>query len=112
MIALAHDEFGYPLPEGHRFPLGRYAMLRRRLEDVPGVRIRTARAATDDELLLGHTGAYLARVVAGRLDARERAALGLPWSPEHRVAAEREPVALGQRIPELVVRERDHRASP
>ena len=30
--AFAHDRFTYPLPEGHRFPLGRYRMLREAIE--------------------------------------------------------------------------------
>jgi len=82
VIALAHDAVAYPLPEGHRFPLGRYARLRRHVETWPEVEVRDARAATDDELLRAHTPAYLARAVAGALSPRERAALGLPWSPQ------------------------------
>ena len=30
--AYAHDRFHYELPEGHRFPLGRYRMLREAIE--------------------------------------------------------------------------------
>lgn len=80
--AFAHDDVTYPLPEGHRFPLGRYRRLRERVERWPGVEVRPSRAATGAELLHAHTPAYLARAVAGDLSPRERAALGLPWSPE------------------------------
>jgi acetoin utilization deacetylase AcuC-like enzyme len=79
---VAHDRFEYPLPEGHRFPLGRYRMLREALEGDPAVAVRQAERADDTALLLAHTPAYLARAVGGRLTAREVAALGLPWSPQ------------------------------
>lgn len=82
MLALHHDRFAYPLPDGHRFPLGRYRSLRERLEGHPDIELREARAATDHELLLAHEPGYLRRAVGGHLDGRERAALGLPWSPE------------------------------
>lgn len=80
--AYAHDRFTYPLPAGHRFPLGRYRLLRRELEGDAGLDIREARAVADDELALAHSPAYIARVHAGDLTPRERAALGLPWSPQ------------------------------
>lgn len=81
ILTLAHDRFDYPLPAGHRFPLGRYRMLREELADDPALRIEEARAATDAELRLAHTGEYVARAVGGRLSDREERGLGLPWSP-------------------------------
>jgi acetoin utilization deacetylase AcuC-like enzyme len=82
MRAFAHDVFTYPLPPGHRFPLGKYRLVREGAESSPAITVRDARAATDDDLLLAHTGDYLARVLAGGLSRREELALGLPWSPE------------------------------
>jgi acetoin utilization deacetylase AcuC-like enzyme len=79
--AFHHDRFTYPLPPGHRFPLGRYRMLREQVEGRPGVEAEEARAATDAELALAHEPAYLARAVDGRLSEREERGLGLPWSP-------------------------------
>lgn len=81
VTALHHDRFTYPLPAGHRFPLGRYRMLREELAGDPAVWLREARAARDDELARVHEADYLARAVGGALSAREQAALGLPWSP-------------------------------
>jgi acetoin utilization deacetylase AcuC-like enzyme len=81
VTALHHDRFTYPLPPGHRFPLGRYRRLREELTGDPLVRLREARPATDTELARTHEAAYLARAIAGGLSAREQAALGLPWSP-------------------------------
>lgn len=81
--AFHHDRWSYPLPDGHRFPLGRYRMLREAVgRELAGrVVLEEAPAATDAELLLAHTPEYLARAVAGDLSPRERAALGLPWTP-------------------------------
>ena len=79
---LAHDRFDYPLPEGHRFPLGRYRMLREAIQDDPRLSVRESRAARDGELALVHSARYLARATGGTLGRRERAALGLPWSAQ------------------------------
>jgi acetoin utilization deacetylase AcuC-like enzyme len=80
--AFAHDVFTYPLPDGHRFPLGKYRLVREGVEDLPGIEVADARSATWEELGLAHAGDYLARVEAGELARREELALGLPWSPE------------------------------
>jgi acetoin utilization deacetylase AcuC-like enzyme len=82
MRAFAHDVYDYPLPPGHRFPLGKYRLVREGAEDSPGIEVAAARAATDEELAGAHDAAYLERVGAGRLERREVLALGLPWSPE------------------------------
>ena len=73
------------MPERHRFPIDKYALLRERV-----VADGTARA---DEVLeadaapwawLGavHDGGLLSRIREGRLTLRESRGLGLPWSPE------------------------------
>jgi acetoin utilization deacetylase AcuC-like enzyme len=80
--AFAHDRFTYPLPEGHRFPLGRYRMLREAIEEQGIAEVVEAPGATDDDLLLAHYPRYLERVVRGRLSDREVKAVGLPWSPQ------------------------------
>ena len=81
MRAFAHDIFSYPLPAGHRFPLGKYRLVREGAE-AAGIDVRETRAATRDELALGHDEAYIDRVDAGGLSRREELALGLPWSRE------------------------------
>ena len=80
MRVFAHDTHVYPLPDGHRFPLEKYALLRERIEDDPQLHVTDAPAATWDELERAHHPSYLATVRAGRLTDRERRALGLPWS--------------------------------
>lgn len=81
----AHDRHDFPLPAGHRFPLGKYRLLRERLlaEGVaaPGD-IRASEPAPWSELAQVHDRAYLERVRTGGLSDREIRVLGLPWSPE------------------------------
>jgi acetoin utilization deacetylase AcuC-like enzyme len=80
MRAYAHDVFSYPLPAGHRFPLGKYRLVRDGAE-AAGIEVRETRAATRDELELGHRADYIDRVERGEVSRREELALGLPWSP-------------------------------
>jgi acetoin utilization deacetylase AcuC-like enzyme len=80
--AFAHDRFSYPLPEGHRFPLGRYRLLREAIEAQGLAEVAEAPGAEDEDLLLAHDPRYLERVVRGRLSDREVKAVGLPWSPQ------------------------------
>jgi acetoin utilization deacetylase AcuC-like enzyme len=77
------DHFVLPLPEGHRFPMVKYAMLRERVARDgicgPG-ELQTPRAVTDEEILRAHAPAYLKRVVAGTLTDKEVRRIGFPWS--------------------------------
>lgn len=82
MRCYAHDGFVYPLPAGHRFPLGKYALLRARAAEEPRLEVFDARAATREELLLAHTTDWVGRALSGDLSRDEERALGLPWSPE------------------------------
>jgi acetoin utilization deacetylase AcuC-like enzyme len=80
------DRYPLPLPAGHRFPLEKYGLLRRRLEvaAADGARLRfiEPHAATPDELLRVHCRDYVGRVMAGRLSAAEVRRIGFPWSQE------------------------------
>jgi acetoin utilization deacetylase AcuC-like enzyme len=80
MKAFAHDVYTYPLPAGHRFPLGKYRLVRQGAETTDEIHVADARAATGEELGLAHEAAYLDRVDGGALSRREQLALGLPWS--------------------------------
>ena len=79
------DRYPLPLPEGHRFPVAKYAALRRRLEEhaAAGIPLEFVEphAATDDELVRVHDRAYVGRVLAGTLTAAEIRRIGFPWSP-------------------------------
>ncbi len=82
MLAFYTDCFVLPLPPRHRFPMEKYARLRRVLADrSDGPSLRIPPAATDRQLLRVHTPDYLRRVVQGALAADEVRAIGFPWSP-------------------------------
>ena len=77
------DHFVLPLPEGHRFPMVKYSMLRERVasKDICGPEeLRVPRPASDEEILRAHEWGYLRRVVAGTLTTREMRRIGFPWS--------------------------------
>jgi acetoin utilization deacetylase AcuC-like enzyme len=80
------DRYPLPLPAGHRFPIDKYALLRRRLEmhRAAGAALEfiEPHAATDDELLRVHDREYLGRVMAGMLSRDEVRRIGFPWSRE------------------------------
>ncbi len=79
------DTFSFPLPEGHRFPVGKYKRLRDRLErraEELGLAFLVPEAATDAQLRLVHTESYIRSVIEGTLDARQIRRIGLPWSVE------------------------------
>ena len=82
MRAFAHDVFTYPLPAGHRFPLGKYRLVREAAEGLPDVDVHGTETATWHDLRRTHTEDWVERVRDGRLERREELGLGLPWSPE------------------------------
>ena len=77
--------YTFPLPEGHRFPVAKYAMLRDRViaEHIVGPkRLLDPLGATDDELRTVHTAEYVERFNTGSLEPAEVRRIGFPWSPE------------------------------
>ena len=75
------DQFVLPLPPGHRFPMGKYRLLRDRLAaEVPEVELVPAPAATDGELALVHTPEYIQGIAEGSVDPRILREIGFPWS--------------------------------
>ena len=69
------------LPDGHRFPMGKYEMLRQRLaQELPQLQLTLAEPASDGELALVHTPAYVQSVVKGELSAPAQREIGFPWS--------------------------------
>lgn len=77
------EPFVLPLPAGHRFPVGKGAMLCRAVRaQVPGAVLEVAPAATDGELALVHTPSYVHAVGEGLLSTAQQRAIGFPWSPQ------------------------------
>ena len=82
MHAYYADHFVLPLPEGHRFPMRKYSRLRDRLtQELPGVLMREAPAASDGELALVHTPTYIQSGVKGQLSDAQQKEIGFPWTP-------------------------------
>jgi acetoin utilization deacetylase AcuC-like enzyme len=85
MVIYHTDQFEIPLPEGHRFPINKYKLLRERLErdeQFASENFKIPEAASDDQISLVHAPEYLDRVVNGALSAREILKIGFPWSPQ------------------------------
>jgi acetoin utilization deacetylase AcuC-like enzyme len=81
MRAFYSDQFVLPLPEGHRFPMAKYRLLRERLaHELPEVSMQVAPAASDGELALVHTPRYIQSVVQGSLSPAAQKDIGFPWS--------------------------------
>jgi acetoin utilization deacetylase AcuC-like enzyme len=83
MKAFYSDRFVLQLPEGHRFPMKKYSMLRERVDEdgicAPG-ELRVPHPVTDEEVLRAHDPAYLKKVVSGALTDKEMRRIGFPWS--------------------------------
>lgn len=83
MKAYYSDRFVLPLPEGHRFPMRKYRMLRDAVAaTLPQVEFDEAPHTSDGVLALAHHPHYIHRVASGALSADEQRAIGFPWSPE------------------------------
>lgn len=77
-------KYAIPLPDGHRFPMSKYALLRDRV-------LREALVAPDtlhdppradrEDLLRVHTARYVDAVTDGTLPPADQRRIGLPWSP-------------------------------
>lgn len=84
MHVYTSDQFVLPLPDGHRFPMAKYRMLRERVElkaATLGAVLLQAPWADDTAVLRVHGADYLARVRDGTLSDSEQRRIGFPWSP-------------------------------
>ena len=77
------DHFPLPLPDGHRFPMSKYTLLRERIlasDIAPHCFLQTPDAASDTQLSLVHQKEYVDRVIHGKLTDLEIKRIGFPWS--------------------------------
>ena len=82
MQAFYADHFVLPLPDGHRFPMAKYEMLRDQITaHLPSVRLQQAEPADDAALALVHDPAYIDAVQHGTLSAAQQREIGFSWSP-------------------------------
>ncbi|WP_292934166.1 histone deacetylase [Noviherbaspirillum sp.] len=83
MQAFYSDHFVLPLPEGHRFPMQKYSMVREAvLATVPQIAFHEAPFTSDGVLALAHHPSYIERVSRGELTPPEQKAIGFPWSSQ------------------------------
>jgi acetoin utilization deacetylase AcuC-like enzyme len=74
-------QFVLPLPPGRRFPMAKYQLLRDRLTaELPRLKLMQALPATDGELALVHSPAYVAAISDGSIDPKLMREIGFPWS--------------------------------
>ena len=74
-------QFVLPLPPGHRFPMAKYELLRDRLAaELPAIELMQALPATDGELALVHSPAYISAISEGSVDPKIMREIGFPWS--------------------------------
>lgn len=79
-----HDEYSPPFPDGHRFPMEKFRLLRDHLVasglTSDGV-LRRPEPCPAEILALAHDPAYIERYCSGALSREELRRLGLPWTP-------------------------------
>lgn len=79
------SHYTIPLPDGHRFPMDKYAMLRDTLLSesiVSAAHVHDPARASDAELRHVHTARYVQSILNGTIDGLAQRRLGFPWSPE------------------------------
>jgi len=72
-----------PLPDGHRFPMGKFPALHQILLEenlISESDVVTPQEASRDDLSLVHDRVYLDDLVDGTLDRKSERRMGLPWS--------------------------------
>lgn len=85
MDVFYHDLFTFPLPEGHRFPIQKYILLRKRLVGegvISEEDLHVPQGARDDQLCLVHDPSYIRKLKKGGLTTREIRRMGFPWSQD------------------------------
>ena len=82
MRAYYCDHFVLPLPEGHRFPMEKYRLLRERVATAAIAALHVPEAATKEELERVHTVDYVSRAYCGTFSNDEVRRIGFPFSAE------------------------------
>jgi acetoin utilization deacetylase AcuC-like enzyme len=74
------DHFEIPLPEGHKFPMQKYRLLRERILADGFWKLEPAEPAPIETIKLAHDTEYVDQFVNGTLAANAMRRIGFPWS--------------------------------
>src|SRR4051812_43137004 len=74
------DHHEIPLPPGHKFPIGKYALVRRLLADSGRFELVEAPFADRRDIELAHDPDYVQQFFSGTLSAAAMRRIGFPWS--------------------------------
>jgi acetoin utilization deacetylase AcuC-like enzyme len=74
------DQYDFPLPSGHKFPLSKYGLLRHRLSSDPRFRLSPAAFASREALLRIHSPEYVDSFLKGTIPHLAMRRIGFPWS--------------------------------
>ena len=81
-LVFSTDQYQITLPEGHKFPISKYSLLRQALEKEGLFRVQQASPASAETVCVAHDPAYVSRFASGTLDRSEMRRIGLPWSQD------------------------------
>lgn len=76
------DHYRFPLPDGHKFPVSKYAKLRVDLGADDYFDLQPADPADPADLLRVHSPEYVEQFLAGTLPPGAMRRIGFPWSKE------------------------------
>ena len=74
------DHHHFPLPEGHRFPVAKYHLIRELLQATNLFDLRPAPLAEPSQIELAHDSEYVRQFVEGALPRETMRRIGFPWS--------------------------------
>jgi acetoin utilization deacetylase AcuC-like enzyme len=74
------DQYQITLPQGHKFPVSKYGILRDLIEKEGLFQLEQAAPAKAEIVALAHDPAYVAGFMEGSLPASAIRRIGLPWS--------------------------------
>ena len=74
------DHLDIPLPEGHKFPMRKYRLLRDRIANDGLWQLERSTPAPIETIKLAHDPAYVDQFIAGTLSAAAMRRIGFPWS--------------------------------
>jgi len=79
-LIFSTDKYRITLPEGHKFPVQKYGLLRALLENEGRFQLEAAPLADSATVSLAHDPAYVTRFTQGLLPQAAMRRIGFPWS--------------------------------